>query len=307
MHLRRPIFLLGFQGGGTGILWDLLISHPDCLHPGLETNEIFWPNALRATGKRYTLLKSALRYRFNPLFLRVFSLRNRSSPYGVETLVGAEGLVRFVDEHLHTLKLAQLSCSENWAKYRGISYTEREAIGARLVAKNIEGCCFASQMLLRMYPETKFVSIIRNGLVYCESKLRHGRARTATEAGLIYRSIGSYILGMAAQGWQNLIVRYEDLISNPLEVLGKVYLHCDLDPDVSEFGLMMRSHLGRSENDRIVGHKYWYSSDELSSFFAADIGRRALGRLGEDQKAEFLTVAGEVMDRLGYDLHDDGN
>jgi hypothetical protein len=41
---RRPVFIHGLQGGGTGILWNFLTSHADCLGPRYETNQIFMYN-----------------------------------------------------------------------------------------------------------------------------------------------------------------------------------------------------------------------------------------------------------------------
>lgn len=301
MKIERPIFICGFAGGGTGILWDLILSHPDCSHPGWETNEIFYANALREINKRLYLTLCSLKYGFNPLFLRIFNTKTDHVMYAVEKLTRYKEFIRFVDERFYQLKLRDIDSPADRFKYRGVPYTRDEIEKTRLVAKNIEGCCFASDFLAKVYPDSKFVSIVRNGLVYCESKMRHNRVRTAREAALIYRNVGNYILSMERKDSNHLTIKYEDMVSAPLKTIERVYSHCELNLDVREFKIMTRSYLGQSLDDsRIIGKKYWYSSAELPSFFDANIDIRAMNRLSDDQKIEFLTIAKDVMDKFGY-------
>jgi len=37
----KPIFIVGFQRGGTGILMNLLLSHPNVCTPRGETHQVF--------------------------------------------------------------------------------------------------------------------------------------------------------------------------------------------------------------------------------------------------------------------------
>jgi len=318
---RRPIFIHGLQGGGTGILWNFLTSHAECLGPRYETNQIFSYNwrrfvtALPRLGEygyripnMLTLIPLAFRHGFPPRTWRVFAYDDHS-PRSPESY-SHPGLAAAVDDRLHELKVdhgVRPKRDRDDEKRRGVKYTRAEIEATRLVAKNIEGLCFLHPFFKSTFPDAKFVSITRDGLASCESKLRHGRARSATHAAEIYRDEVGYMAELAKKHADDcMLVRYEDLMAAPLEHIPRIYAFVGLEfsPD-QEFRMATREFIGR-EKTQLAGRevqagKDWLSQQELiASFVQPDVNSRARARLSGADSKEFLRVAGSVMEELRY-------
>jgi hypothetical protein len=318
---RRPVFIHGLQGGGTGILWNFLTSHADCLGPRWETNQIFmynWWRFLKAIPRprRYgyqipnmlALLPLAVRHRFPPHMWRIFAYDDHSLRDPAR--YAHPGLAAAVDERLHELKVdhgLRPNGDRDDEKRRGVKYTRAEIEATRLVAKNIEGQCFLYPFFKGAFPDAKFVSITRDGLASCESKLRHGRARSATHAGEVYRDEIGYMVELAKQhGEDCMLVRYEDLMAAPLDHIPRIYdfLGLAFSPD-QEFRMATREFIGR-EKTQLAGRevqagKDWLSQKELiAGFVQPDVNSRARARLAAADAKEFLRVAAPIMEELGY-------
>jgi hypothetical protein len=318
---RRPVFIHGLQGGGTGILWNFLTSHADCLGPRYETNQIFmyswwrFAKAIPRPGQygyqipnMLALLPLALRHGFPPRMWRVFAYDDRSPR--VPERYSHPGLAAAVDERLHELKVdhgLHPRGDRDDEKQRGVKYTRAELEATRLVAKNIEGLCLLYPFFKATFPDAKFVSITRDGLASCESKLRHGRARSATHAAEIYRDEVGYMVELAKKhGDHCMLVRYEDLMAAPLEHIPRIYAFLDLafSPD-QEFRMATREFIGREQTQlagrEVQAGKDWLSQQELTAgFVQPDVNSRARARLSAADSKEFLRVAGPVMEELRY-------
>lgn len=318
---RRPIFIHGLQGGGTGILWNFLTSHADCLGPRYETNQIFaynWRRFMTAIPRpreygyripnMLALFPLALRHGFPPRTWRVFAYDDHT-PRSPERY-SPPGLAAAVDERLHELKVdhgVRPNGDRDDEKRRGVKYTRAEIEATRLVAKNIEGLCFLYPFFKQAFPDAKFISITRDGLASCESKLRHGRAGSATHAAEVYRDEVGYMVELANKHADDcMLVRYEDLMAAPLEHIPRIYAFAGLafSPD-QEFRMATREFIGR-EKTRLAGlevqaGKDWLSQQELiESFVQPDVNSRARARLSAEDSKEFLRVAGAVMEELRY-------
>lgn len=305
------------MGGGTGILWNLLTSHPDCLGPRYETNEIFFFGALnfaKAVAKHrpsqiqnmLRLTQFSLRYRFNPCLFKAFDMFDLSTrdPHELDN----RNFIRAVDQRLYELKIDHALhpfLDKEDHRTRRSKYTLQEIRNTRLVAKNLEGLCFLYPFFSRIYPEARFISIVRNGLANCESKLRKKRAASALEAGVVYRTLVTQMLKLSKQR-NCLLIRYEDLIESPQDTIAKIYEFLDLEVDTTqEFRMSVREFLGKEttllRNKPPKKGKLWFSMDELmGQFLQRDINARGVARLSPEQRITFTKECLHILQNLDY-------
>ncbi len=320
MRCRRPIFIHGLQGGGTGILWNFITSHADCLGPRYETNQIFmydWWRFLKAIPRpgrfgyqipnMLALLPLARRHGISPRLFEIFAYDDHA-PRAPEAYRDA-GLASAVDERFHELKVdhaARPGNDREDEKRRGEKYTRDEIEATRLTAKNIEGLCFLHPFYKSIYPDAKFVSITRDGLASCESKLRHGRARSATHAAEVYRDEVGYMIEIGEKDPDCLTMRYEDLVRTPVEQAKKLYAFLGLSfTPAQEFRMATREFIGREKTElagkSVQTGKDWITQQELTaSFVQPDVNKKAAARLAAADRSDFVRIAGPVLEKLGY-------
>jgi Sulfotransferase family len=317
MNYDRPIFIHGLQGGGTGILWNIITSHAECLGPRFETNEIFQFSFLdfakflvRRQGAQLInmleLIRLSMRYRFDPRKFHVFDMENVLPRDGA--VIQDPGFRSAVVQRLEELKLDHGNNprfdKEDFRTPQD-QYTPQEIQNTRLTAKNLEGCCFLRGFFEDLFSGAQFVSIVRHGLAICESNLRHGRAFSATEAGANYRVLVKEMLRQSGDS-NSILVRYEDLVDKPKETIARLYDFLQLEWRADQkFRMAVREFIGR-EKTWLMSHqvqkgKNWFSLEELSErFLQKDINQSALERLPEGQRAEFISEAAEVLSALDY-------
>ena len=320
LHCRRPIFIHGLQGGGTGILWNLITSHADCLGPRFETNQIFmydWWRFLKSIPRpqrfgyripnMLALLPLAKRHGISPKLFELFAYDDHT-PRG-RAAYEHPGLAHAVDERLHDLKVDHALHPGNDRedeKRRGEKYSRAEIEATRLTAKNIEGLCFLYPFFKSIYPDARFVSVTRDGLASCESKLRHGRARSATHAAEVYRAEVGYMIEISEKDPDCMVLRYEDIVTSPLEQVKELYAFLGLAlAPTQEFRMATREFIGREKTklagQRVQAGKDWYTQQELTaSFVQPDVNKKAAARLAAQDRSEFVRIAGPVLEKLGY-------
>ena len=291
-----PIFVIGFQRGGTNILTNLLGSHPDTRFLGRETHMVFYGK------RREPVLKWFRRLIYLPLLLgarghifRPASLSERRSL--------PRPLMRYTDLLLYRESMANLSdtpeASGNSSRLRA-----RER---RLLGKNVNGMVFVTPIFREMYPDATFIALVRNGLALCEGYTRRGMP--AAVFGEIYKKVSQRMLEDAANLPNYHIVRFENLISNPLGVMQDVYRHASLDVSaVGKYRLQAKQSTQRDgrrtyafggQQDREVR---WFDPSEIGGCFRQDVDTSQIALLGERERSEFLRVAGGAMERLGYSV-----
>lgn len=318
---RAPVFLHGLQGGGTGILWNFITSHADFLGPRYETNQIFmydwwrFAKALPRLGRFGYQIPNMLA--LIPLSRRYGVPRSAWKHFAYDDhtprdprLAEDAALARAVDERLHELKVdhgLRPGADRENEKRRGVLYSRAEIEGTRLAAKNIEGLCFLRPFFQAAFPDAKFIAITRDGLASCESKLRHGRARSAEHAAEAYRDEVGYMVESARSDADRcMLIRYEDLMHEPIGEIRKVYsfLGLTLGPN-QEFRMATREFLGREKTElagkAVQAGKDWLTqADLIKGFVQPDVNRRARERLAPHHRETFLRIAGSVMEELRY-------
>jgi|tagenome__1003787_1003787.scaffolds.fasta_scaffold20985642_4 hypothetical protein len=282
---RAPIFVIGFQRGGTNILMNLIASHPDVCALSRETHQVFYGRHQRAFAKWVDRLWYA------PILLAA-----RGHVFRPGSLRERERLPRLAMRYV------------DWLLYGSMMAACRDTDGCdekRLLAKNVNGLALATPLLGRMYPDATFIALVRNGLALCESYLRRGW--TADAFGTTYQRVCDRILQDAETRQDYHVVRFEEMIAKPPAVIEKVYRYATLDARVvSKFRLQAKQSMDQAgrrnytfggQEDREI---QWFSVGELSGCFRRDVDQNQIDRLTQQDRQSFLNRAGRAMARLGY-------
>jgi hypothetical protein len=101
------------------------------------------------------------------------------------------------------------------------------------------------------------------------------------------------------------IVRFEDVLRDPIGVTRSLYRHAGLNFDeVEQIRLQMKPTMTRSGEHRLDrGYDrpvVWYAKDAIASHFHAEIDEVQVERLSAADRGAFLKIAGDAMEKLGY-------
>jgi len=301
---KKPIFIVGFDHGGTNILLNLLRSHPGVCSPRGELTEVFQgkgrPLNLREPLPEYLL--KWWQYNLPVLFWQremVFSkkLWKTRRPFIPQT-------VAHIDQVLYYDKLLARGENQNRYKAENVEYTLDEIRSSRLLSKNVAGLIFLTDELIKMYPDAVFIAIVRNGLALSEGHIRRGvNPRTVAQR----YHLGCKKMLKDSQNHPNYhIIKFEDVLEYPCESLHKIYHYADLDlSDVSKIRLESKRVIGEDGKHHLVHRAkektmIWYEVDSFANHFMNGVNENQIARLTVEQKEIVLNIAGETLREFGY-------
>jgi hypothetical protein len=289
---RAPIFLNCFSRGGSNILWNFFLTHPDACSPIRETLEIF---RLDAKGVTLAGLRVAWRSRQLRLFNQWHLQERRVPPARTQT---------FIDRVLYDWKLKTLSDGEMQYKREDERYSRSEVESARLVTKNNNGLAFLSGVWLEMYPEATFFALVRDPLALYESHKRRG-ITTSLEAFVnFYETIATRMLADAERLPNYHLVTFEDLLANPPEMMRYLYECAGLDfSKVDKIRLKAKPHFQANGSHKTAyerGKHYWFEMDDLFQILEPHVNRYQEERLDEGERRALRERFAPLCRRLGY-------
>jgi hypothetical protein len=291
---KAPIFINGFSRGGTNLIMNLLASHPEvCVLSG-ETHEVFCGKSKRRDRKIRRLFYSPIKAAAGQQIFQThcFETRNR--------VPGAA--MHYIDLFFYIDKLIT---ERNKFKSEESRYTFRELNKTRFLAKNMNGVVFASDVFSEMYPDATFIAIVRNGLAICEGHIRRGR--TAEEFGRMYEAVGRKMIQDTSLIKNYHIVYFEDMISDPLAFMKKIYVLANLD--ISKVGKVRlqakksmdgdgsRQYTFGGEKDREI---HWFETEAISKYIRKEVNESQMRRLSAEDRDAFLKQAQWSMEHFGY-------
>lgn len=285
MQNQKVIVVNGISRGGTNILWNLIMSHPDVCSAMRETSRIFAPfqkHRLRFVGD--TVLGS-------PLML-IPPLPSIAGP--------------LIDRRLYNFKLRNFGEGENGAKYEGVPYTQAEVARSAVCLKSINKTIYATDLFYKIYGERIFfVSVIRNGYGICESWMR--REVSAEKAGRRYRQYAQRMIDYSQKYERYLIVRFEDILADPFGEMEKVFTFCQLEPARLPKLRLKAKRVLKAEGDHEtpsdeyqVGTKYWMDEPEMRRFLVPNVSDIQKKTLSPEDKAAFERDALPVLKYFHY-------
>jgi hypothetical protein len=297
---RAPVFLNAIARGGSNIVWNLLLSHPDLCVPAGETHEVWKGEPLISAPWRRRLRRIVLD---RPLCLAVgqnlFATDRRDEPP-----LPPPWLQRAIDATLFVAKLRARHAWNNRDRDEGVRYTTGEIARARLFGKNIDGIVFLTTMFQTMYPDATFFGLVRDGLALCEAHLR--RRWTARAFGARYRALAGRMADDSLRLPRHHLVRFEDVLADPQAALATLQRAAGLDPDrMGKVRLQVKPRIGADgvrrlppgTTDRQV---VWYPHGSFQRHIEGEINEHQLRRLSPSDRREFLAEAAPTMARLGY-------
>jgi Sulfotransferase family len=318
-------FLLAASHSGSTLLAMLLNAHPDVATVGELTSGAFRNlNGYRCSCRRPLVecpfwqgITTRMRPRFPAFNLSDFGIRfELSSPRWVARLVRIEHRGRV----LEAVRDAALALSSTWRRHFRQTAVLLDALAREILAQSgarviVDSSKLAHRLkFVRRMPnlDVKVIHLVRDGravaLTYMDADtfadatdptLRRGgrgldgpasqprlpMTEAATEWLRSMRSAEHVLADHRPDQWMR--VRYEDLCTNPVETLARIYTFLGVDPSRAAAAF-------RSVEHHIVGNGM--RLDAHSEITLDDRWTRALGA---DDLAAFDRVAGDVNRRYG--------
>lgn len=284
---------MGFQRGGTNVLMNLLSSHPRTQRTGNEFHEVFFGRADRRRAK--------------------WVVRAFAAPVLLAATPSSLWPYRFHDRRAlprwaRTYARAMLFVNR-WSNYKATdrpagSRSLAERASARAVIKAVNGLAFATPIFDGLYPQCYYVFLVRDPFALGHGFIRRGW--TAERFARMYRDVGQRFLDEERQRSDARIVRFEDLLEQPIETTRHLWRFLGLDPDVATTFKLQAKMTTRPDGTRTLpfGSRereiVWFEPGEVGSYLKADVNRSQLSQLGEHDAACIASIAGSVAKRLGY-------
>lgn len=295
---KNPIFINGFQRGGTTLLVNLLASHPDVCELDCETHELFY------SQDTHPLRKWLTRLFYFPLWGPIW-ISARQHIFLTIDLSNRPRIPKLMMSYIDLLFYwRKLNNSLNQYKFEEIKYVPQELKNSRFLSKNVNGVVMATDVLSQMYHNATFIALVRNGLALCESFIYRGY--TAEACGIMYEKICQKMIHDRSNINNYYIVRFEDMVDDPISFTKLVYKYADLDFNlVNKFRLKARKFMDKDGNRKckIVDTPdtwLWVNHSEIEEFFQQSVNENQINRLSKQDKDIFLKHAGKSMEYFGY-------
>lgn len=288
--MTPPIFINCYSRGGSNILWNMLLSHPLVCSPIRETLDIFHfgLRPLRADGWSFALTS------LQPRFFDQWSFHERRPLNALARRTLDRGLRRWMH--------ATLTDPEMVFAAPGRRYTEHEVRTARLAAKNNNGLAYLTPRLREVYPDASFVGLARHPVALYESHQRRRISRDPIEFGARYNAIARALARDTEDG--ALLLRFEDVVSRPLEILQTLYAHTNLDFDPDrKLRFKAKAHWradGSRGSDFEEGSHVWFEPSALDAYFQSDIDALQGSRLDHQTRDAVMQATLDGRALLGY-------
>ena len=295
---REPIFIVAFAYGGSNILLNLLRTHPDVCSPRGELNEVFKGKAAESITTRL-----AKKLRYLPCVIGEGQDVFRPNDWVARKPFSKRTQNR-VDRILFQEKLRARDASQNLYKSEGVEYSDQEIAEGRLLSKNLNGLIHVTDELMKMYPDATFLALVRNGFAVCEGHSRRGYD--------LERFCRNYELGcqkMIADANRHPnyhLLRYEEIIADPLESLRSIYRLAHLDVNKVKKVRLETKKVMRSDGSHgyVHGAKerqvMWYPLEEFDKHFRPDANENQIKRLSKEQQATIVNHCEKSLRHFGY-------
>lgn len=290
---KNPIILNCFSRGGSNILWNFFISHPSVCHPLQETLEIFGIN-LRSF--KYEAFKICTLEKYN--VFNQWKLYKRK-PFSKRTKT-------YIDEVFFNKKLGCFYDNVMKFKSENVIYTKEEVLKSRLIIKNNNGISFFTENFFELYPDATFIGLIRNPIALYES---HKRRKTPVSKSVdtfthFYHKMVKKMLRDQSEIPNFHIIKFEDLISDPVKSIQKLYGWAGLDfSDIKKVRLKAKPFTmenGIIGNSHTFGNHYWFSFKELKTFLDPNVNENQIDKISLNDKSKILTDLSEIIQNLDY-------
>ena len=171
------------------------------------------------------------------------------------------------------------------------------------MTKSLDGLVFTFDMFDSMYPDATFLSLVRNGLAVCEGFVRRGV--NAESVGHLYRTTVRKMINSSKESDKYHLFLYEDMVKDPLEFMSVIYGAAELNTEPVQKIRLQSKGIMQADGKRIhIKGKdrevFWHDKTDVHNFVKSDINDNQIAQLKPKDRDKFLSVAGDVMEELGY-------
>jgi hypothetical protein len=212
----------------------------------------------------------------------------------------------YIDETLFAWKMKTLDDDEMRYKLKDVIYNPEEVAQARLVLKNNNGTIFLSEQFTEMYPGVVFFGLVREPLSLYESHKRRKTPVSTTPQKFadFYRVMVQKML-TDSQRWDFYhILRFEDLLRDPLPSIQTIYTWAGLDiSQTPQMRFKAKPHMqadGTHATSFQEGQHYWFEFDEIPQMFEPEVNRFQTSRLVAQEADVIRTLTRDVCAQIGY-------
>ena len=210
-------------------------------------------------------------------------------------------MMRYIDCVLYRRKLSSVM---NRSKNGEEAYSKEEVKASRLLCKNTNGVVFASKLFSEMYPDATFIALARNGFALCEGYVRRGW--TAERFGNMYDKVCRKMIDDANNMERYCLVRFEDMLRDPVTFIGKIFDHAGLDLGaMPKVRMRAKQSMDKDGNRTFMfgsrtGENQWVNIEDIGTHLRKDVNENQIARLTPQDREAFLSTAEYAMRHLGY-------
>lgn len=292
MKNKAPIFLNCLSRGGSNIFWNIFLSHPDACSPIRETLEIFRTDLRDPHWEGYAaaLLSGQIH------FFNQWKLEKRNPI--------SKRAQSFIDETFYRHKLKTLTDNEMKFKTPQHLYSLDEVQQARLTVKNNNGLSFLSDTFAEMYPDVVFFALIRDPVPLYESHLRRKISKSPREFANFYNTLAARVLHDKKRFPHYHIIRFEDILATPQEIIPKLYEMAGLDKEkVEKIRFRAKPHYmkdGSYGSTQTMFSHHWFDFDKVYEILEPEINRLQAERVNSEEQIEVADLTKEYRIAFGY-------
>lgn len=277
------------QRGGTNIAVNLIRSHPDCYWPDGELQEVLRGRSADGVVRRIGKLAW-----YVPIVLRHGDLLHPMRRQTDGTLSGLTGC---------WLKTAiERSVKKNRAAVRAYHDRLQETAaadrpdGTRMLLKVINGNTSLAPDLGRLYEGAVFVAIVRHPYAVCEGLMWRGAG--LEQAIRTYRSFIETVFDLEREAFYVTVVRYEDLVRDPVCLAKHMYAQCGLDERRLDWVRLQDKTRDAAGNS--VRVEKLYRLDKIGQHMKTDLNEKQAKTLSVDQRTRIASACKQTMERFDY-------
>ena len=213
---------------------------------------------------------------------------------------------KFIDEVLFEQKLKNSYDEEMIYKTQNKKYTKSEIEMSRLVIKNNNGLVYCTELFFDMYPDATFIALIRNPIALYESHKR--RNTPPSKSPQVFANYYKNIFNKMKEDSKKIrnyhIVRFEDLLLNPIGSLKNLYEKSSLDfSQIEKIRLKSKPYMnkyGTHETKFIQNKHYWFSKKEIVDFLEPGVNDNQIAMLDSYDQKYIMDELNNIMDENNY-------
>jgi len=176
------------------------------------------------------------------------------------------------------------------------------------VLKNNNGLTFLANTFRTMYPGATFLALVRDPLPLYESHKRHKTPVSASPEifAAFYNAMIVHMLAQTAGHSDSHLLRFEDVLADPLDTAHQVYAWCGLDINkVTKLRFKAKSYTradGSHRTNYQEGRHYWFAFNELDAMLDPEVDQHQVSKLSPAEAQRLRALTREACQSLGYPL-----